>query len=98
MSSERKKLHIAIIGNGLASVCLAKGLSRNPLFDIQIFEASAGTWYGGQAFGLGANAQKALEMIAPDLRRALDDAGGTRMTRTAKMMMVKMISKRNSDV
>ncbi|KAF7193217.1 6-methylsalicylic acid decarboxylase atA [Pseudocercospora fuligena] len=78
-------IKVAIIGNGLASVCVAKGLKDNPRFQVEIFEGSDGSWVQGQAFGLGSNAQRALELLNPELRKALDDAGGTVLPRSAKI-------------
>ena len=80
-------IRVAIIGNGLASVCVAKGLKDNPRFQVEIFEGSDGSWVQGQAFGLGSNAQRALELLNPELRKALDDAGGTVLPRSAKIVL-----------
>ena len=82
-------LRIAICGGGIASICLAHALTiRHPDWEVKIFEASSTKREQSAAVGLGSNAQEALAMISPDLRKAVDEAGGVRMDPSARIMMV----------
>ncbi|KAF2158579.1 hypothetical protein M409DRAFT_71561 [Zasmidium cellare ATCC 36951] len=83
----RQPLDIAIAGGGIASMCLARALGDIPNLRVQIFEARQDPGEDGQAFGLGSNAQRALELMDPILRSAIDRAGGVRMDPSARVMM-----------
>lgn len=85
---ERRTLHVGICGAGVASLCLAFKLSQLPHFKVDIYEARAESGEDGAAFGLGINAQKAMFLIAPEIREALDKAGGTIMEPAARFIMV----------
>jgi salicylate hydroxylase len=83
-----EQLKIAICGGGIASLCLAHALCKHPQLHVTIYEASLTFRDEGAAVGLGSNAQEALRLISPDLRDALDAAGGTIMDPSARLMMV----------
>ena len=83
-----ERLNIAICGSGLASLCLAHALSKHTHLQVKIFEASPVFRDDGAAYGLGSNAQEALALISPELRNALDEAGGVRMDPSLRLMMV----------
>ncbi|KAK4502071.1 hypothetical protein PRZ48_007882 [Zasmidium cellare] len=86
-TNARPPLEIAIAGGGIAAMCLARALADLPNLRVQIFEARQDPGEDGQAFGLGSNAQKALEMMDPILRSAVDRAGGVRMDPSARIML-----------
>lgn len=80
---------IAIAGSGIASLCLAHSLiSKHPQWEVKIFEAGPELREEGAAIGLGSNAQEALQLMSPSLREALDEAGGTRMDPSVRIMIV----------
>lgn len=82
-------LKIAISGGGIASLCLAHCLtSKHPQWEVKIFEAAPELREEGAAIGLGMNAQEALKLMSPSLRESLDDAGGTRMDPSVRIMIV----------
>lgn len=81
-------LRIAIIGAGISSVCLEQALTKHACLSVRVFEASTVLREDGAGIGLGSNAQEALRMMSPDLRTALDEAGGTVMEPSARIMMV----------
>lgn len=85
------KLRLAIAGGGISSLCLAHALTtkRKDQWEVKIFEASSTKREQSAAVGLGSNAQEALAMISPDLRKAVDEAGGVRMDPSARIMMVR---------
>ena len=87
-----ERLKVAICGGGIASICLAHALiNKHPRSEIKIFEANHVFREEGAAIGLGSNAQEALSLISPDLRNALDEAGGTQMDPSVRVMMVSGI-------
>lgn len=89
-----ERLRVAICGGGVASLCLAHALHEKcPQYEVKIFEASPAFREDGAAVGLGGNAQAALKLISPRLRRALDEAGGTTMDPSVRLMMVRSVSR-----
>lgn len=65
---------IAIIGAGLVGLALSIALERqNPALKITIYEQKPSISELGVGIGIGANAVKAMGLIAPELRRAYDD-------------------------
>ncbi|EME48631.1 hypothetical protein DOTSEDRAFT_67616 [Dothistroma septosporum NZE10] len=81
-------LKIAISGGGIASLCLAHCLTRqHPQWEVKVFEAAPELREEGAAIGLGSNAQDALKLMSPSLREALDEAGGTRMDPSVRIMI-----------
>ena len=89
-----EQVQIAICGSGIAGLCLAHALlRRQPQWQIRIFEASETLREEGAAVGLGSNAQEALALISPEIRQALDDAGGVRMDPTLRVMIVSHVRK-----
>ena len=82
-------LKIAISGGGIASLCLAHTLTTShPQWEVKIFEAAPELREEGAAIGLGMNAQEALKLMSPSLREALDEASGTRMDPSVRIMIV----------
>ena len=88
MTDRSGKISIAICGGGIAAVCLAYGLLQHAHLDVKIYEANQILREDGAAVGLGGNAQEALQLLGPEMRAALDKAGGTRMTPSIRYMMV----------
>lgn len=65
---------IAIIGAGLVGLALSIALERqNPALKITIYEQKPSISELGVGIGIGANAVKAMGLIAPELRKAYDD-------------------------
>jgi hypothetical protein len=57
------RLHIAVIGGGLAGTTLANALIKIPHIKVQVFEAAASFSERGAAVALSTNALEALEHI-----------------------------------
>ncbi|KAI1752987.1 salicylate hydroxylase [Xylaria castorea] len=64
-ASASTRLHIAIIGGGLAGTTLANALNQIPHIQIQVYEAAASFTERGAAVALSTNALQALEQIFP---------------------------------
>ena len=90
MEAPSEQIRIGIVGAGIASLCLAHVVSKNlPASKIHILEAGANWRDEGAAFALGFKSQEALDLMSPDLRRALNDAGGTALP-NGKLLMVRI--------
>ncbi|TVY84808.1 6-methylsalicylic acid decarboxylase atA [Lachnellula suecica] len=89
MATESPKIKIAIIGGGIAGLSLLFGLLKHPHLEPTLYEAGpeiAGD--EGAGIGLAVNALKALELIDPELRKAVLRADSVALSMpVAKMMM-----------
>ncbi len=65
-------LSVAIIGGGIGGLCTAIALLKYPHIDVQVYEAAPTFGEIGAGVGIGPNAQRALELIAPEARAAYD--------------------------
>ncbi|OTB17729.1 hypothetical protein K445DRAFT_39968, partial [Daldinia sp. EC12] len=63
-------LRIAVVGAGIAGCCLTIGLSRNPLFDIHLYEAYPDIGVRGAGVALHGNAIKAMDLISSEIKKA----------------------------
>ena len=81
------QISIAIIGAGVASLCLAHGLLKHAHINVCICEARAEIGNDGSGFGIGGNGQNAMQLISPDLLVSLQRAGGVQMVPQVRVMM-----------
>jgi salicylate hydroxylase len=65
-----RALRLAIVGGGIGGLCLALGLRKHPHIDVQIYEAAHKFSEVGAGIGIGRNAQRALELLGPDVYAA----------------------------
>ena len=87
-----KRIKLAICGGGIAGICLAIGLRKHHHIDAQLFEAGDTFKERGAGVGLSQNAQRAMEMIDPELRMALDRAGAVRMIPSLRILLVRVFN------
>ena len=71
-SPSPKKFSVAIIGGGIGGLALAIGLSKYPSIDYHVYESAPSFGEIGAGVALGPNAQRALELIAPEAKKAFD--------------------------
>ena len=77
MATNDNQISIAIIGAGISSLCLARGLLQHKHIDVRIYEARTLVGqHDGSGVGIAANGQRALQMIDPELLQCLYKAGG----------------------
>ena len=62
------KICIAIVGGGIACLCLARGLSQYDHLDVQVYEATPGYADVGAGISLHKNAIRAMELIDPAIK------------------------------
>ena len=67
-----KPFSVAIIGGGIGGVCTAIALLKYPHIDVQVYESAPSFGEIGAGLGIGANAQSALELIAPEAKAAFE--------------------------
>ena len=83
-----RPVDIAVIGAGVAGLCLAIGLRDAPMLNVIITEASEGPKdTAGWVFGITHDSEIALHRLHPRLGQALDDAGGTEMHPHIRLVM-----------
>jgi len=63
-------LRVAIVGGGIGGLCLGLGLRKHPHINVQIYEAAHEFSEIGAGIGVGKNAQRALELLGPDIYAA----------------------------
>lgn len=72
VSSTEKTIRVAIIGGGIGGLCLALGLLKQAHLDVQVYEAAPTFSEIGAGVALGHTAARALEIIGPAAKRAMD--------------------------
>ena len=72
VDSTEKSVSIAIIGGGIGGLCLALGLLKQPHLDVQVYEAAHTFSEIGAGIGIGLNGARALEIIGPAAKQALE--------------------------
>ncbi|MCJ1403818.1 hypothetical protein MMC11_007041 [Xylographa trunciseda] len=65
-------LSVAVIGGGIGGLCLAIGLLKHHHIDVQIYEAAPSFGEIGAGVAIGPNAQRALQLIGPELGEAFN--------------------------
>ena len=71
-NSEDKTVRVAIIGGGIGGLCLALGLLKQSDLDVQVYEAAHAFSEIGAGVALGHNAKRALELIGPKAKQAME--------------------------
>lgn len=66
------KLRITIIGSGIAGLCSAIALQKQPNVDVQLFERAPQLQEVGASIALGPNGMRTLERLG--VVEALDDS------------------------
>jgi salicylate hydroxylase len=93
MATSPQKIKVAIIGGGIAGLSLLFGLLKHPHLEPKLYEAGpeiAGD--AGAGVGLAINALKALELIDPELVRAVKRADSVALSMSiAKIMVVSRL-------
>src|ERR1700761_8048608 len=90
MATNDKPISIAIIGVGISSLCLARGLLQHNHINVRIYEARTLVGqHDGSGVGIAANGQKALQLIDPELLQCLFKAGGVENKPTLKLLLAK---------
>lgn len=69
-SNKKQTINVAIIGGGMAGLCLAIGLLKHPHLSIQVYEAAHKFSEIGAGVAFGPNAQRALRLIGPSTEEA----------------------------
>ena len=88
MAQQKQKCSIAIIGAGISSLCLARGLLKHNHISVKIYEARDKVGqYDGSGVGIGANGQNALDLLDPELLQCLHRAGGVENKPTVKLCL-----------
>lgn len=67
-----RPINVAIVGGGIAGLCLAIGLLRYPHVKFHIYESAVKFSEIGAGVAIGINAQRALYMLDPRLKSAYD--------------------------
>jgi salicylate hydroxylase len=65
-----RPLRLAIVGGGIGGLCLALGLRKHEHVSLQIYKAAHKFSEIGGGIGVGKNAQRALELLGPDVYAA----------------------------
>lgn len=66
---EKSRIRIGIMGAGIAGCCLAIGLLKNPLLDVQLYEAHSDVRVRGLGLALHGNAIRAMDLISPEIKK-----------------------------
>ena len=72
VNSTEETVSVAIIGGGIGGLCLALGLLKQPHLDVQVYEAAHIFSEIGAGVALGHNAERALELIGPAAKHAME--------------------------
>ena len=67
------RISIAVVGGGIAGLCLTLGLLRHPHIDVHVYEAAPTFSEFGSGVEIGPNAQNALRLISPVAERAFTE-------------------------
>ena len=70
--SSDNTIRVAIIGGGIGGLCLALGLLKQSHLDVQVYEAAHRFSEIGAGVALGHNAARALELIGPTAKQAME--------------------------
>lgn len=83
----KRAINVAIIGAGVSSLCLARGLLQHGSLRVRVFEARQEIGHDGSGFGIAGNGQNAMSLIDPELLACLGRAGGVKNVPHLKLMM-----------
>ena len=73
VDSTNDAITVAIIGGGIGGLCLALGLLKHPHLDVQVYESAPVFSEIGAGVALGTNAARALALIGPTAKQAMDN-------------------------
>lgn len=69
MTTEAKKINIAVIGGGIGGLCVAIGLLQHKHIHVEVYEAAHKFSEIGAGVAFGPNAQRALRLIGPETEK-----------------------------
>lgn len=72
VNSTEETVSVAIVGGGIGGLCLALGLLKQSHLDVQVYEAAHTFSEIGAGVALGHNAERALELIGPAAKQAME--------------------------
>lgn len=72
ISSAPTTLKVAVIGGGIGGLALALGLLEHAHIDVQVYESAPSFGEIGAGVTIGPNAERALALISPAAKAALD--------------------------
>ena len=72
LNTTEKAINVAIIGGGIGGLCLALGLLKQSHLNVQVYEAAPMFSEIGAGVALGSNAARALALIGPAAKQAMD--------------------------
>lgn len=64
---------IAVVGGGIAGLCLTLGLLKHPHIDVQVYESAPTFSEFGAGVEIGPNAQASLRLLSPLAERAFTE-------------------------
>lgn len=68
MTTDAPKINIAIVGGGIAGLCLARGLLQYQHVNVSVYEATQKFLDIGGGLAFHGNAMRGLEIIDPELK------------------------------
>lgn len=68
--AEKETINVAVVGGGMAGLCLAIGLLKYPHIRVQVYEAAHKFSEIGAGVAFGPNAQRALRLIGSNTEEA----------------------------
>lgn len=74
-----KSFSVAVVGGGIGGLALTIGLLKYPHIDVHVYESAPSFGEIGAGVALGPNAQRALELIAPEAKEAFVKHATTNM-------------------
>ena len=92
VDSTDKSISIAIIGGGIGGLCLALGLFKQSHLDVRVYEAAHTFSEIGAGISIGLNAARALDIIGPAAKRALEKQSTGNLGTSQKMFQYKVVS------
>ena len=72
-TSQPSSINIAVVGGGIAGLCLTLGLLKYPHIDVHVYEAAPTFSEFGAGVEIGPNAQAALRLLSPLAERAFTE-------------------------
>lgn len=72
-TSQSPSTSIAVIGGGIAGLCLTLGLLKHPHIDVHVYECAPTFSEFGAGVEIGPNAQSSLRLLSPLAARAFTE-------------------------
>ena len=92
VDSTEKSIGIAIIGGGIGGLCLALGLLKQSHLDVQVYEAAHTFSEIGAGIAIGLNATRALEIIGPAAKQAMEKQSAGNIESSHDTFQYKVVS------